>query len=144
MHGAREIDDESSGVRLLFEIWAVFEERDVDRLATADLLDALHRLDEAPWGDWYGKPLSARSLAMLRPYGVHSRTVRFDDDSTAKGFLREQFEAPWSRYIPGSPLQRVTRSQTSLGAGLSRISKGHKNPFVTDWKRPQTRMGSGV
>jgi hypothetical protein len=145
LHGAREIDDESSGVRLLFEIWAVFEERDVDRLATADLLDALHRLDEAPWGDWYGKPLSARSLAkMLRPYGVHSRTVRFDDDSTAKGFLREQFEAPWSRYIPGSPLQRVTRSQTSLGAGLSRISKGHKNPFVTDWKRPQTRMGSGV
>ena len=119
LHGGREIDDESNGVRLLADVRGAFEDREADRLATADLLDALHRLDEAPWGDWYGKPLSARSLAkMLRPYGVHSRTVRLDDGATPKGFLREQFEAPWSRYIPATaPLKRhsaTTRSQSGI------------------------------
>jgi Protein of unknown function (DUF3631) len=69
---------------------------------------------------------------MLRPYRVQSPTVRLDDDTTAKGFLREQFEGPWSRYLPVSPLQKVTRSHPALGAGLSRISKRHKNPLVTD------------
>ena len=47
---------------------------------------------------------------MLRPYGVHSRTVRFDDGSTPKGFLREQFEArlePLPPYFP--PLKTPQR-----------------------------------
>jgi hypothetical protein len=50
LHSGREIDDESSGVRLLSDIQAVFADRDTDRLASSDLLDGLHRLDEAPWG----------------------------------------------------------------------------------------------
>ena len=117
LHDGREVEDESSGVRLLADIRTVFGDR--DRLATAELLEGLHGLDEAPWGDWYGKPLSARKLGeKLRPYGVHSRTVRFDDGRTPKGFLREQFEGAWSRYIPISPLSKrhnaTTRSQSGI------------------------------
>jgi hypothetical protein len=128
LHGGREIEDESSGVRLLADIRAVFDGQ--DRLASADLLDGLHRLDEAPWGDWYGKPLSARKLAqMLRPYGVHSRTVRFEDDSTAKGFLREQFDAPWSRYIPGSPLSKGHKVTNGSGSGIEPDFKRSQEPL---------------
>jgi Protein of unknown function (DUF3631) len=60
LHGCREIDDESSGVRLLADIREVFEARDIDRLASSDLLDDLHQLDEAPWGDWFGISVPGR------------------------------------------------------------------------------------
>jgi Protein of unknown function (DUF3631) len=97
----------------------VFEDRATDRLASTTLIEALRGLDEAPWGDWYGKPLSARALArMLKPYGMHSRTVRFDDDTTAKGYLREQFETPWSRYLPVSPPSKGHTVTSRSGSGI--------------------------
>ena len=40
------------------------------------ILDQLHKLEGAPWGDWYGRLLNARDVAnMLRPYGVHAVNV---------------------------------------------------------------------
>lgn len=133
LHGGRELDDESAGVRLLADIQTAFAER--DRIATADLLAALHALDEAPWGDWYGKPLSARKLAeKLRPYGVHSRTVRYDDGSTPKGFLREQFEGTWSRYIPPSPLSKRHNATTRSGSGIEPDFKTPQDGDVADTK----------
>jgi Protein of unknown function (DUF3631) len=133
LHGGREIDDESVGVRLLADIQNVFGDR--DRLASSDLLGGLHGLDEAPWGDWYGKPLSARALAkMLKPYGVHSRTVRFDDDSTAKGFLSEQFEGAWSRYIPGSPPSKGHKVTNRSGSGIEPDSETSQEPLCDGLK----------
>ena len=94
LHDGREIENESAGVRLLSDIRSVFD--DVDRLATEILLDRLHGLAEAPWGDWYGKPLSARTLAkMLRPYGVGPHS-----DGSSRGYRREAFEGAWGRYLP--------------------------------------------
>ena len=133
LHGGREVEDESSGVRLLADIRTVVGDR--DRLATAELLEGLHGLDEAPWGDWDGKPLSARKLGeKLRPYGVHSRTVRFDDESTAKGFLRDQFEGPWSRYIPGSPGSKGHKVTTRAGSGIEPDSETSQEPFCDGLK----------
>ena len=37
------------GERILADCRTIFDARDVDRLATADLLDALRADDEAPW-----------------------------------------------------------------------------------------------
>jgi hypothetical protein len=133
LHGGREIEDESSGVRLLADVQTVFG--DLDRIATADLLDALHGLDEAPWADWYGRPLSARKLAeKLRPYGVHSRTVRLDDGTTPKGFLKEQFEAAWSRYLPVSPLSKRHNATTRSQSGIEADFKTPQNGDVADCK----------
>ncbi len=129
LHGGRELDDESSGVRLLADIKSVFEERTTDRLASTTLIEMLRDLDEAPWGDWYGKPLSARVLArLLKPYGVQSRTVRFDDDTTAKGYLREQFETPWSRYLPVSPPSKGHKVTTRSGSGIEPDLKRSQEP----------------
>lgn len=128
LHAGRELDDESAGVRLLADVRAMFDARDVDRLASTVMLDALHRLDEAPWGDWYGKPLSARKLAqMLRPYGVQPRTVRFDD-ATARGFLREQFEEAWDRYIPVSPPSIRHSDTNGTGSGIEPDSYPTQEP----------------
>jgi hypothetical protein len=51
--GSRE-DTASVGVRLLWDLRDVF---DADEVLSPELiLTKLHRLDESPWGDWYGKP----------------------------------------------------------------------------------------
>lgn len=112
-----DVEDDSAGVRLLADIKGAFGER--DRLPTAELLDGLHRLDEAPWGDWFGKPLSPRALArLLHRYGVRSRTVRLDDGTTPKGFLREQFEDPWNRYLPSEAPPKRHNATTQTGSGI--------------------------
>ena len=47
-------DDEASiGVLLLGDIRSVFEERQAERIATADLIRALADFDESPWGEWW-------------------------------------------------------------------------------------------
>jgi hypothetical protein len=71
---------------------------------------------------------------MLRPYGVHSRTVRFEDDSTAKGFLRDQFEEPWSRYIPGFPLSKGHKVTTRSGSGIEPDFKRSQEPLCDGLK----------
>jgi hypothetical protein len=112
LHGGREIDDESSGVRLLSDVRTVF---DGERLSTEVLLDRLRALDEAPWGDWYGKPLSARSLAkMLRPYGVSPHS-----DGTSRGYRREAFEGAWARYLPPQVSNRQEPASESQKPGIA-------------------------
>jgi hypothetical protein len=94
-------DDMTIGVRLLADCRTVIG--DDERIPTTKLLERLHGLEEAPWGDWYGRPLDARNLARkLRPYGIRSRDVRYGPgpDDKAKGYRREDFGDAWSRYLP--------------------------------------------
>ena len=113
LHGGRAVEDDSIGVRLLADARAVFGGG--DRLGTADLLKGLHELDEAPWGDWYGKPLSSRSLAkMLRPYAIAPHS-----DGTTRGYRREAFEDAWARYLPPDP---STRQEAASLSGKPAIS----------------------
>jgi Protein of unknown function (DUF3631) len=51
----------SLGVRLLADMRNVFG--DAEKLATDTILKKLHQIDEAPWGDMRGKPLSDIQLA---------------------------------------------------------------------------------
>jgi Protein of unknown function (DUF3631) len=100
LRGARD-EAETLGIRLLADTRAVFERLDVDRLATADLLEALGEDDEAPWHTYaHGSPLTPRQLArLLGRYEIRSRTVRLPDGTTPKGYVRESFEDAWNRYV---------------------------------------------
>lgn len=107
-------DDDSFGVRLLRDIRAVFDERTEDRITSADLVTALVGLEEGPWGDLRGRPLSPSLLAYrLRPYGIRPKTIRLGDD-TAKGYQAEWFADAWTRYCPtpGEPSHPSHPSQT--------------------------------
>ena len=79
--GSRE-DTASVGVRLLWDLRDVF---DADEVLSPELiLTKLHRLDESPWGDWYGKPLDARGLAKrVKPYGIKPTVVRAGEGDPA-------------------------------------------------------------
>ena len=76
-----------------------------DRMASAELADAINADEELPFGAWReGRGIDGRILArLLRPYGIRPRTIRLDDGRTPKGYLREQFSAAWERWLPHSP-----------------------------------------
>jgi Protein of unknown function (DUF3631) len=115
----QESDEETIGVRLLTDCREAFD--DSERIPTRDLLERLHGMQEAPWADWYGKPLSARKLAdLLRRYEIRSHKIRFDD-GPLQGFERDAFEDAWGRYLPGST--RNTRNN-----GLNKPKTGTLDP----------------
>jgi len=126
-------EDDSLGVRLLADVHAVVGAR--DRISTSELLDALAALDESPWGDWYGKPLTSRNLAkLLKPYGIRSRSVRLDDGTTPKGYARKQFESAFSRYLPPNAGSIRHNATTRTTSGIEANINPPQNPLVADTK----------
>jgi hypothetical protein len=100
---AQQEEDTSASVRLLGDLREVFGE--AEALYSTTVLERLHKLDEAPWADWYGHPLSARDLAkLLRPFGVRARNVREPGGEPRKGYARADLHEPWARYVPLPPL----------------------------------------
>jgi hypothetical protein len=103
---AQHEEDTSASVRLLADLRAVFDTAGADGLYTTTILDALHKLEDAPWPDWYGHPLTTRDLAkLLRPYDVRAKNVReHGTGEPRKGYTRADLHEPWARYVPLHPL----------------------------------------
>src|SRR5262245_18214127 len=96
----------SLGVRLLSDLRDVFG--DNERLATDTILTQLHKIEEAPWGDIRGKPLSDIGLARrLKDYGIKPKVVRIGRD-VARGYEQRDFRDAWLRYLPPLPAKPVT------------------------------------
>jgi hypothetical protein len=92
-------DDESLGIRLLREVKAIFDDRNVDRLPSADIVTALLADESAPWGDLRGKELDARRLArLLKRYRIKPHVIRFGDE-TPRGYDAADFADAWNRYL---------------------------------------------
>lgn len=91
----------SLGVRLLQDLRTVYGTR--DRMTTADVLDALTALEEAPWSDMHGKALDARRLAReLARYGVVSKDLKQPNGAVVKGYRIDGETGlldAWSRYL---------------------------------------------
>lgn len=112
----------SLGVRLLADLRRLFG--DNDSLPTDTILSALHELDEAPWGELRGKPLSARGLSrLLHPYGVQPKPIR-RGELVAKGYKREDLSDPWARYLP--------RAETAVTSVTAVTTQATGNAEVTD------------
>jgi len=90
--------DTTLGARLLADLRDVFG--DEDRLHGETILNALHKISEAPWADYFGHPVNARDMArLLKPYGVTAADVKIDG-VTKRGYRREHLHDPWTRYLP--------------------------------------------
>ncbi|MEQ1472376.1 MAG: DUF3631 domain-containing protein [Candidatus Acidiferrum sp.] len=96
-------EDGSIQVRLLNDIREIFAGRQGNAIFSTELLAALWEVEASPWAEWCkGKPLSASKLAAsLRPFGVSPRDVRIGE-TVKKGYVRDDFADPWSRYLPKS------------------------------------------
>jgi hypothetical protein len=101
LSGPRDDDDAGSVPRrLLAAIRKVWPE-DEDRTASADLCRRLNEDDELPYCAWSdGKGINPGSIAKyIKPYGISSASIRIGD-ATPKGFMRDQFDEAWARYLP--------------------------------------------
>ena len=86
-------DTASVGIRLLTNIKTVFDELGEPFMSSADLVDFLRALDDAPWTRI---DLTANKLAnYLHPYGVKPG---HNTEKTARGYRLEQFADAFERY----------------------------------------------
>lgn len=117
--GARD-DAETTGTLLLADLRAVFGA--AEALPTETILGKLHGMDESPWGDWYGHPLTARDLArLLRPYGAGPRVVRIGD-STPRGYRAEDLADAWHRYLAAPGSATSATSATPLASHVAHVA----------------------
>jgi hypothetical protein len=108
LSGANAKQEDSFGVRLLSDIRTVFAQSGgLDRLRSSDLIWELAKIPEAPWGEWYGKTITAQSIAkLLRPYGIRTQEI-WVSGKKERGYLRSQFAEFWDRYLPEEPVDVV-------------------------------------
>jgi hypothetical protein len=142
----------SLGTRLLADLKEIFDGR--DRMKTTDILPALIRMEEAPWGEMRGgKPLDARKLSdLLRRYDVAPTAFDLLDGTgkTAKGYTTFATKGngglhdAWQRYITGSAAlagkdgkdgeiagQDTDRSDGLTGTAVSRNSGAERLTDLT-------------
>ncbi len=72
-------DAVSVSIELLQDIKNIFEQKKMNRISTAELLEALYFDYEAPWATYNrGKPITARQLSKrLKDFGIMSKNYRF-------------------------------------------------------------------
>ncbi|AYV28460.1 hypothetical protein EES41_17180 [Streptomyces sp. ADI95-16] len=102
---SKQDDKGSIGIRLLTDL------RDhvlngIERLPTISVLDRLYALEEAPWADMGGKPLTSRGLAkMLGEYmtgdnkPIEPRNIK-TGGAVLKGYYAADLADAWTRYCP--------------------------------------------
>jgi len=133
-----ESASQTIGTELLADIQVIFKEKRVDRIATAELIQALCSNDEKPWKSYSkGFPVTPRQLAnKLKAYGIHSKTIRIGDD-TAKGYEKDQFTEAFSRYTPSPLSASVTASQPAPVldlAAFSSVTQADDVTLANQWK----------
>jgi hypothetical protein len=95
-------ETESIGPLLLSDIRTLFDEQQTDRMASADLAEALAAIEGRPWAEWgkAKKPLTKNQLAvLLKDFRVVSDSVRIGT-RTPKGYYLHQFTEAFERYLP--------------------------------------------
>jgi Protein of unknown function (DUF3631) len=96
--------DDSSGIALLRDLASYFRHLETtkltDRISSEDLCFYLTTLAERPWRRYNrGGPITPYRVArLLRPFGIRSNTIRFEED-LAKGYYLGDFHEAFERYL---------------------------------------------
>jgi putative DNA primase/helicase len=123
--------DEASLIELLLgDIRDIFAKREenrvepVDRIPSADLVEALVGIEGRPWAELgrNRKPLTQNGLARrLKPLAITSENIRIGD-KVPKGYLLVWFQEAFSRYLgsegASEPLQRNNADEMGTSAGF--------------------------
>ena len=135
----RDDDDGSLGHRLLSDCREVFETTGAERFKTGDLIEYLVALEDAPWGDYRGKPVTGMKVAYwLKPYGIKPKHI-----GGFRGYQRSDFNDAWARYVrPPSKVSKV--SIFNLRARLQVIPRCPKTKAWTPSGTPVYRLTKRV
>jgi Protein of unknown function (DUF3631) len=134
------IVEESTSVKLIEHIKSIFDgsetDAPTDRIASADLVDRLTKIEGAPWAEWKGgKPITQNGLArLLSKFEILPGTIRIGNE-TAKGYYRNAFEDAFSRYLLP---QTVTASQSKYDGHCDALQTVTPENLVTLRKASQS------
>ncbi len=132
LSGDGAAEDDSLGVRLLLDVRDVFDELNVDELASTVLAARLAAIESSPWGPFHGQPFDARRLAkLLGPFKIKPAQL-WIDGKNQRGYQRASFDDAWSRYAGDSGCANARSART-------RIDKG----FAADFATARTETPSG-
>jgi hypothetical protein len=139
---AREIEP-SLNIRLLEDLRTIFEGE--DSLSTKDVLARLCLLEDAPWNDLKGKPITDRQLSQrLGAYGVKSKTVRIGA-ATPRGYARADLHDLWRRYLPPLADEIATSATSATSRSFQRDQVvDHEIEGATSLFQPQQDSGPDV
>lgn len=105
----------SDPVEVLRAMKTMFEQLDCDAMATADAVDRLNAIPDAPWAS---RPFTVSTLAdLLRDFGVRSRNSRRSGPIQCKCYLCADVATAIDRFAPGVP-----DSDLDLGAATAQRS----------------------
>jgi Protein of unknown function (DUF3631) len=115
-------EDKSLGVKLLVDIRQVFAERGGSFLSSTELIEALRRIEESPWGDF---DLSSRKLAKrLKEFGVSSAR---NAAGNVRGYRLEDLSDVFARYIRSEASEASeTSGEQPIPSDTSRASDTSK------------------
>ncbi len=95
VEGAEESDEERSlDIRLLTDIRRIFAEKDVQFLASRELVDALKQTADSPWDD-----LVYTSSKLAYRLGLFAVKPGHNTEKTVRGYRLESFHDAFERYI---------------------------------------------
>ncbi|WP_300611048.1 DUF3631 domain-containing protein [Trebonia sp.] len=121
---AGDTADSTLGERLLADLRLVFGDQAAMHGET--ILTELHGISEAPWNDYFGRPLNQRDLAkLLKPYGVSSTDVKVDGVNR-KGYRRDHLHDAWRRYAPGGSATSATSATGQVSDGAEVAGSGQQ------------------
>jgi hypothetical protein len=121
--------DEDLLVILLHDIRTVFDTRNIDRITSVDLVEALVAMEDQPWPEYRGprddqqpKKLTPASMAVLLaklmpPIGpIRPRAIRISSkgSNNPTGYRREWFEKAWEAFCQ----EPHTRTRSNVIKGL--------------------------
>jgi putative DNA primase/helicase len=92
--------EQSVQIRLLRDIRKIFEDKQVQRMCSADLVTELVRLEGRPWAEWQGnKGISQNAVArQLADFDIAPFEMRIDG-RVLRGYQIEQFADAFARYL---------------------------------------------
>ncbi len=128
-------DNNSTRTELLQHIQMIFDTKRIDRVFSHELATYLNEDNEANWFLWNkGRGMTPNSLAkQLREFDIISKSIRIGLN-TAKGYLKEQFNDAFTRYLtspsPDTTFTNVTTSQAKEYREDSQNSKRHNTEML--------------
>jgi putative DNA primase/helicase len=90
---------------LLADVQDAFATTTKEHMPTAELLGHLLAKDDRPWRTMNaGAAITSFDLArMLKPFGIHPRSINTGDGRRPKGYRRADFVQACARYLPAIP-----------------------------------------
>ena len=116
--------DETDGaaVQLLADVRDLFAQNGCDRITSEVIVRALAQMEDRQWPEWrHAQPITPRQVAaLLKPFGIAPKVVKFPGGLTARGYHLEQFADAWGRYLDPLPPHGSVTCVTSLQNGTFR------------------------